>query len=256
MSSLADKRTPAQRLGLDRLVVDPPTLGNTPRLWPRYTGMFERKSFRGYVWDCPHCGNVVPLRTVADTHTGYNQSDELPDPLYAFVICRCETCEKAVFVKYNHVEGRIAEAYPYSNVSPDSFESEIPEKVRDDLANAMRCFYAQSYKGSVAMNRRAFQNIAKDWKIKARDIKDEIAEMLSLGLITRALASAAQEIRQFGAYGAHPQDDELDGVDDRFAIKIIELMRQFTQHLYVMPQITGELAKMRQDAKQKQQSNS
>ena len=105
------------------------------------------------------------------------------------------------------------------------------------------------------MCRRAFQNIARDWGIKVRDIGEEIKEMRKEGIITEPLAKAAQQIRQFGAYGAHPQDDLLDDVTRDIAMKIIELMRQFTQHIYVMPSITGELEKLQQAVRQKHKSD-
>ena len=73
-------------------------------------------------------------------------------------------------MKFDTREKRIAEAFPYSNVLASSFEEPIALKVKEDLADAMRCFYAQSYKGCTAMCRRAFQNIAHDWGIKGRDI--------------------------------------------------------------------------------------
>lgn len=78
--------------------------------------------------------------------------------------------------------------------------------------------------------------------------------MLAEGIITSPLARAAQQIRQFGAYGAHPQDDLLDDVTRDIAVKIVELMRQFTQHIYVMPSLTGELEKLQQSVRQKRKN--
>jgi predicted transcriptional regulator len=104
------------------------------------------------------------------------------------------------------------------------------------------------------MCRRAFQNIARDWGIKARDISEAIKEMRDEGIITESLARAAQQIRQFGAYGAHPQDDLLDDVNKDIATTIIELMNQFTLHIYVMPSKVGELEKLQQAVRQKRKA--
>jgi endogenous inhibitor of DNA gyrase (YacG/DUF329 family) len=159
--------------------------------------MIDRSTFHEHVWDCPKCGKTVPLEKVADTMTGFGSSSEdlIGDPDYDYEICKCPQCGQPVFVKFDTREKRIAEAFPYSNVLPSSFEKPIATKVREDLADAMRCFYAQSYKGCVAMCRRAFQNIARDWGIKARDISEAIKEMRDEGIITESLARAAQQIR-------------------------------------------------------------
>jgi hypothetical protein len=220
--------------------------------------MIDRSTFHEHVWDCPACGKTVSLELVADTNVYVYRDhieDRIGDPQYNFEICKCPHCGRPVFVKFDRNAKRIAEAFPYSSVLPSSFEQPIPSKVKEDLADAMRCFYAQSYKGCVAMCRRAFQNIARDWGIKVRDIGEEIKEMRKEGIITEPLARAAQQIRQFGAYGAHPQDDLLDDVTTDIANKILELMRQFTQHIYVMPSTAGELEQLQQAIRQKRLSS-
>jgi ribosomal protein S27AE len=248
----------AERLGLKCLIVGPPTPGNLPRLLSGEAMlMIDRSTFHEHVWDCPKCGKTVSLEKVADTTIGYgNQTEDLiGDPDFDYEIRKCPRCAQPVFVKFDTHEKRIAEAFPYSNVLPSSFEKPIPRKVRDDLADAMRCFYTQSYKGCVAMCRRAFQNISRDWNIQGRDIGEEIAALRNEGVITESLARAAQQIRQFGAYGAHPQDDLLDDVTKEIATTIIELMNQFTLHIYVMPSKVGELEKLQQAVRQRRKSD-
>jgi Domain of unknown function (DUF4145) len=261
MISHENGRTLAQRLGLERLILGPPLTGDAPRVWGRIDEtnyMIDRTSFKELVWDCPACGVPSKLEQIIDTiRDDFNQgiTDLAPHPLYTFAICRCTIadCGEIVFVKYDKEQKRIAEAFPYPHVAPSMFAISIPDKVREDLAEGVRCFYANSYKACVAMCRRALQNMAKQY-VKARDTTDQIKELRSEGIITEALFNAAQEIRQFGAYGAHPQDDMLDEVTPEIATSIIELLHQFTEQFYVMPAKTKELAKRRQDAKQKPQS--
>jgi Domain of unknown function (DUF4145) len=260
MSSCASKGTLAQRLGLERLILGPPISGNVPRLWGRSFDethhMIDRTSFTELVWDCPACG--VPSKldqitsTIRDDYDG-RSTDLAPHPSFTFAICRCTiaNCGEIVFVKYDKEKQRIADAFPSPNSQPSTFASSIPEKVKEDLAEGMRCFYANSYKACVAMCRRALQNMAKQY-VEARDIADQIKELRSKGFITEALFNAAQEIRQFGAYGAHPQNDMLDEVTPEIATSIIELVNQFTEQFYVTPAKTKELAKLRQAAKQKE----
>ena len=80
MVACTDRRTLAQRLGLERLIFGPPTPGNLPRLWGgrKAMPMIDRSTFHDNVWDCPKCGKTVPLEKVADTISGYgNQAEDL-----------------------------------------------------------------------------------------------------------------------------------------------------------------------------------
>ena len=79
--------------------------------------------------------------------------------------------------------------------------------------------------------------------------------MFDGSLITRALFDAAHEIRHYGGYGAHPQDDNLDDITPEIAENISVLTYQFLDHIYVMPAKTKELAARRQAAKQPGKKN-
>jgi hypothetical protein len=201
--------------------------------------------YRELSWPCPFCGVTVELKAVKVV---FGDGAD-------YLVCRCprdRKCGALLFVKYDRI-GRdaIEEVYPFPNASPETFNDAIPKKLRDDYAEAVRCFYAKAYKGVVVMARRLLQNLARDKGIKrGENIKTEIAELFAKGLITKSLHDAAHEMRHFGGFGAHPQDDDLDNVTHQDVDAMFTIMRQFTEHVYVLPSQTAELAKKRQQLQQ------
>jgi hypothetical protein len=124
----------------------------------------------------------------------------------AWIICKCPTphCELS-FVIYDKLNERISTVYPFSTFDSDNYHEAIPKKIREDLAEADRCFHAAAYKAAVTMNRRAIQRLVLD-KIKTSEIEkknlwEQIGALFDVGLITKQLLDTAHEIRQFGNFG-------------------------------------------------------
>jgi len=200
----------------------------------------------GLDWRCPYCGITVQLKIVR----GFDSESSL-DATY-YLICRCprKACQKVVFAKYDKNNGHLAEVYPFPSVSETSWQDCIPRQVRVDMAEATRCYYAQAYRGVVVMCRRALQNVAKNKGAEKTELKEQIKELHDSGLITKSLFDASHEIRHFGGFGAHPQDDGLDNIIKLDADTVFEFVSQILTHVYIMPAKTKELAKKRQEAKQ------
>lgn len=165
---------------------------------------------------------------------------------HAWLICRCPTrlCELS-FVIYDKLNDRVQSVYPYSTFNADDYHQSIPQKVREDIAEAERCYYAGAYRASVTMYRRAIQNIVLD-KIADPDIKkkhlvDQIDVLLANGLITKNLTETAHEIRHFGNFGAHPSDDALDNTNNEDAEMIGQLTFDLIKTIYITPFQTAEL---------------
>jgi hypothetical protein len=170
-----------------------------------------------------------------------------------FFICRCprRACRGVVFVEFDLLNNHITAAYPYPSTSANQFPKAIPPKVREDMAEAVRCFAVNAHKAVVVMCRRILQRIASDHGITGGDIKSQTNRMFEAGLITKNLKDAAHEIRHFGGFGAHPQDDDLDNVSQSDALSVWRQVNQFVNDLYVMPAENAELQRRRQAVQQK-----
>jgi hypothetical protein len=200
-------------------------------------------------YQCPFCGVTVELKVVKSVQT-FEVGGQVE-----YLICACprvRDCGRVLFAKYDCLNDCIDEAYPFPSTSASNMPEAIPIKVREDFAEALRCFYAKAYRGVVVMCRRALQNVAKNKGIKDKsDLKEEIKAMFSQGLITRSLYDVAHELRHFGAFGAHPQDDGLDNIGRDEATQLLGILRQFMDHIYVLSDAASRLAKQRQGAQQR-----
>lgn len=198
-------------------------------------------------FNCPECGNVVRALVEAGPVFKGVISDH-----FAYLICRCPRQFCAVlFVKYDTLNNRVLKVYPYPNNSASTFDNSIPEKIREDLSEAGRCYSAEAYKGVVVMCRRIMQQIALLNNIKGKDLKSQIDKMLKKGIITKSLHDAAHEIRFFGNFGAHPQKDNLDNVTYDDAKSVYSLINSFLIDLYIRPSEVTKLSIKRQTKSEK-----
>jgi Domain of unknown function (DUF4145) len=220
----------------------------------------DRSAYGELDWDCPHCGfpvHFVLLDSASnkflfdDVGAGTEEETDSGFIEKAYLVCRCPRSE-CRGVAFAVADGRahITAVYPYTRATADSLDPSIPSKIRDDFAEATRTFYANAYKSCVVMCRRVVQDIAKDKNIPGDTNKKVIKAMHDSGLITKPMFDAAHEIRHYGGYGAHPQDDGLDDITPEIAESLLELTNQFLQNIYVMEGKNVALAKKRQQAKQ------
>jgi hypothetical protein len=195
---------------------------------------------------CRRCKQQV--RGIPLTNPQYHISEFDDDP---WLVVRCPTrlCELS-FVIYNRLNDRIFSVYPLPNSDPQDYHEAIPEKIREDLAESDRCFNANSYKAAVAMNRRAIQNMVlnkiEDKSIKNKDLYSQIDALFNEGLITKHLKDTAHEIRHFGNFGAHPQDDNLDKTTREDAEAVDRLTWDLMRTIYITPYETEKLKAKRQ----------
>jgi hypothetical protein len=192
---------------------------------------------------CPECGHLVRATPVAGPVCLIAEYSDTN----AYLICRCprRTCDP-MFVVYDRLNGYVTRVYPYPNTRADGFHKAIPAAIREDWAEAHRCFNGEGYRGTVAMCRRAMQSIAQDKGASGDKLHQQIDDLFAKQLITKSLHDVAHEIRHFGNFGAHPRDDGLDNIGRDDALAVMRLTGQFLTDLYIRPYETAELTKKRQ----------
>jgi len=172
-----------------------------------------------------------------------------------WLIVRCPTrlCELS-FVIVDTLNDRIRRVYPLADFESKNYHEAIPEKVREDIAEAETCLYADAYKGAVVMFRRAVQNIILDKiddpEIKKKKLWEQIDRLFTEGLVTKDLKESAHEIRHFGNFGAHPTDDELDQTTKEDADAIEQLTFELIGAIYITPFKTKQMQEKRLKAKE------
>ena len=195
-------------------------------------------------YTCPRCGHLV--RGIPQTKAIYHIGGG--DTL-AFLIVRCprQLCDLA-FVVYDRLNDCVRRVYPFPETSAGDYHEAIPKAMRDDLAEANRCWYAHAYKGVVVLCRRVMQEIALNRNAKGEKLYQQIDDLLASSQITRSLHDAATAIRHFGNYGAHPQNDILDEVTRDEADTVLNLTFQFLTDLYIRPAKTQQLMAKRPES--------
>jgi Domain of unknown function (DUF4145) len=193
---------------------------------------------------CPKCRHLV--RALIEAGPVYKFSDSTEQ--YAFLICRCpRTYCDLIFVKYDRLNSRVTHVFPYPRISASDYHESIPEPIRESFAEAQRCYFSDANKGVVAMCRRTMQGLAEDKGATGGNLKGEIDDLLSKGLITKSLHDAAHEIRYFGNFGAHPRDDGLDNISNEDVRQILQLTEDFLVDINIRPYQTAELTKKRKE---------
>jgi len=132
------------------------------------------------------------------------------------------------------------EHYPLGKPN-DDVASEIPEHIRADFREALRCRFVDANNATVEMCRRAVQascihlNAPSDKKLV-----QQIDWLAQQGIITTPLKEMAHRVRLGGNLGAHPPEDPDDEtaiiIGPEYADAVIEFTRDFFQHVYVMPE--------------------
>lgn len=194
---------------------------------------------------CRKCKETV--RGIPLTNPVYHISEYDDDP-WLIVRCPNRLCELS-FVIYNRLNDRIFQVFPLPGFDADDYHQAIPERIRQDIAEADMCFYAGAYRSTVVMLRRAVQNIVidviKDEKIKDKKLWEQIDALFDAGFITKHLKETAHEIRHFGNFGAHPSDDKLDKTTREEAQMVDRLTHDLLRTIYITPYETEQLKQKR-----------
>jgi hypothetical protein len=189
---------------------------------------------------CPHCGVrhvQTELRFVDYLYPG--------NPTVTWNIVRCQNaaCKRLVLVII--VAGVVDQIYPFVSYALDS-TAQIPAEMRDDFREAGLCLGAGCNKASLVMSRRVLQRCLQDQGCTQNKLVDAIDHALKNNILRRAFHPLAEEIRQYGNLGAHPDDDQLQNANRDNAQHVLEFARLLIHEFYEVPASAALLKKNRQ----------
>lgn len=184
---------------------------------------------------CPYCHRYTLLSRRATWES----------PEYGlYSIGECNYCHRGVLIKDLKHRYR-EEIYPAPLPKPP--DERIPPSIRTDFEEALKCFGISAFRATGVMARRALQCCCLDKGAKKGTLQHQIDWLFGQGIITKNLKDWAHEVRLVGNDAAHPRkpgQDKPISQDDAKAI--LELLKQFTNVLYVAPAIAEETKKSRQ----------
>jgi hypothetical protein len=110
-----------------------------------------------------------------------------------------------------------------------------PEAVRRYWVQAQRNIQDENWDAAAVMARSALQVALRDNNAEGRNLRDEIDDLASKGLLPPVVKDWAHELRELGNDSAHPRPDaEATAPDD--ARDIVEFLDYLLRYLYDLPQ--------------------
>jgi hypothetical protein len=193
---------------------------------------------------CPHCG----VRHV-QTAQLYVQPLALKGSgsLWSLVRCQNSDCQRLVLIQTKN-SGDVEQIYPFVAYQLDSVAI-IPTEIREDFKEAAVCLGAGCYKASLVMSRRVLQRCLHGQGCSENRLVDAIGAAVQTGVLRKAFHPLAEEIRQYGNLGAHPDDDQLQNASRDSAHQVLEFARLLIHEFYDVPASASRLKTNRQGAK-------
>ena len=189
---------------------------------------------------CPHCGihhvqSAVAFNQPLDANNGAR--------LWQGVRCQNANCRKLVLVDLQNT-GAINRVFPFAEyeLSPTA---PIPAEVRNDFREAGICLGAGCYRASLVMSRRVLQRCLSDQGCAQNKLVDAINAAITGGILRKAFHPLAEEIRQYGNLGAHPDDDNLAAANQTSAHHVLEFARLLIHEFYEVPASAAALKDLR-----------
>jgi hypothetical protein len=212
--------------------------------WPRDMRLSSvRQDGNGFTLrgTCPHCGAVAAFPTVVGTF------DEHPNTAYArqISVARGACCNEYILAIIQYSGGGWEYEIHYPLGKPDdSVDKNVPESIRRDFGEALRCQWVNAWNATAEMCRRTVESSCIDLEAPYSKVLQEMIEWLySKGKITETLKDVAHKIRLGGDRAAHPPEDTshppkyepMVVIEEEHANAIVNFTRHFLEHVYVIP---------------------
>jgi hypothetical protein len=203
----------------------------------------DGKTFR-LSGECPHCGDKSVFQTVGSLY-----EDRRSAPRTRLVgVASCIGCSECILAKINNFDGsgydwNYEGHYPLGKPH-DKVEEEIPENIRLDFQEALRCQYINAHNATAEMCRRSVESACIDLGAPySRVLNDMIDWLESNRKITPGLKAVAHQIRLGGDRAAHAPEEPgaplkyqpMIVIEEEHANAIVEYTRHFLEHVYVIP---------------------
>ena len=130
--------------------------------------------------------------------------------------------------------------FPYGELKLNAI-TPISKLIRDDFEEAGVCLSAGCFKASLVMSRRALQRCLKEQDCNQRNLVDAIDAAIKNGILRKSFHDLAEEIRQYGNLGAHPDDDQLENVNREAASQVLEFTKLLIHEFYEIPATAARL---------------
>jgi hypothetical protein len=220
--------------------------------------------------ECPFCHTKAAFESVGQPfHQNRGKADDV-----MVGAARCIACNLFILALLGYeitsgsAEWCLAAYYPLGTPD-DSVAPEIPDTIKPDFQEALRCFYVDAYNATAEMCRRAIEASCLQLGAPKKAVLEDMIDWLEeKRLITPLLQQVAHKIRLGGNRGAHPEPnadiptltghatdtgaasdaqpapvstpEPITVIGKEHAAAIVEFTRHFFHHVYVTPSHLGK----------------
>ena len=206
---------------------------------------------------CPHC-----LVSFHDSWTSwFFNAKASPMPFFAdckaqfsFASTVCPACKQLIFKLYRKpIPGAAtAEIIVYPKATARPVPPEVDAEFANDFTEACLVI-GDSEKASAALSRRCLQNILREKaETKAKDLVDQIKEVLDSGKLPSHLSEAIDGVRVIGNFSAHSIKSKHTGevieVESGEAEWLLETLEGLFDFYFVQPrEVEGKKRRAKQE---------
>jgi hypothetical protein len=170
---------------------------------------------------------------------------------------QCQGCLQYILasVRYGPYRGYFGYETHYPLGNPDErVAKEIPDEIKPDFKEALRCRWVDAYNATAEMCRRALEASCLQLGAPKKDVLEDMIDWLEeQRIITPHLQKVAHKIRLGGNRGAHPEpkksptaavvvsatkqagNPSIMEIEKEHADAIITFTKEFFHHVYTVP---------------------
>jgi hypothetical protein len=121
----------------------------------------------------------------------------------------------------------------------------IPPNLSSDLKEAQLCHSIGANNACVIMCRRALEQLCIDKHANGHTLHQKLESLTEQGILSREIYEISTEIRYFGNFGAHPENDLFEGIVEHDAREVLEMCIYIAKHVYEVPLRVQQLRERR-----------
>jgi hypothetical protein len=202
--------------------------------------LMESEVVQNFIDTCPHCGTRAHLKLLFSESYKEENGDLVYYHTFRCVPCKGLVLETYKFNQNKYTNNEDLKPAGWNNKFPTEeivfikkFDGVIPDDVFSDFKEGVVCLKNKCPKAAASMFRRSLQSsLINKGADSSLDLIEQIKNVKNL---TDDIKDWAHNIRIFGNWGAHPQDDNLKDVSLELASEVKDFLEEFFNYVYLMP---------------------
>ena len=190
---------------------------------------------------CPHCRQQGAL----EVSSGNKDIDVGPQEDKGRIVvghrrCPDPKCRQHIFVVYNGGNGKLVTTYPPERLDFDA--TDLPERVREALEEAVACHAAEAYTATGLMVRKALELMCEEREAEGATLYDRIEALRDKVVLPQELMDGLHDLRLLGNDAAHVTSRIYNQVGKEEVEVAMDVAKEVLKSVY---QLSGLISRLR-----------